>query len=67
LNSFLISDRFWTNIIMNFVIKLFESRAFNAILIIMNRLAKMHHYISCTTAEEDISIKKIVRLLINYV
>ncbi len=67
LNSLFISDRSWTNITMNFVIELFNSKNFNVILMIVDRLTKMHHYIFCTTTEEDISAKKIARLLISYV
>ncbi len=33
----------------------------------INRLTKMHHYISCTTTEKDINAEKTVRLLINHV
>jgi hypothetical protein len=54
------------NIIMNFVIELSENKEFNAILMMINRLTKIHHYISCTTTEEDINVEKIVRLLINH-
>jgi hypothetical protein len=67
LNSLSISKRSWMNITMNFVIELLESKDFNAILIIINRLTKMHHYISCTAAEKEINAKKIARLLINHV
>ncbi len=67
LNSLFIADRSWTDIIMNFVIELFESKEFNAILMIVDRLTKMHHYIFCMTTEEDINAEKIARLLINHV
>jgi hypothetical protein len=52
---------------MNFVIELSESRDFNAILMIINRLTKIHHYISCIATKKRINAKKIARLLINYV
>jgi hypothetical protein len=67
LNSLSISKRSWMNITMNFVIELLESKDFNAILMIINRLTKMHHYISCTTAEEKTNAEEIARLLINHV
>jgi hypothetical protein len=67
LNLLSISNRSWTNIIMNFVIELFESKNFNAILMMIDRLTKWHHYISCTTTEESISVEKTTRLLINHV
>jgi hypothetical protein len=49
------------------VIELFESKDFNAILMIINRLTKMHHYVSCTAAEEETNAEEIARLLINHV
>jgi hypothetical protein len=67
LNFLFISDRSWTNIIMNFVTELSKSKDFNAIMMIINRLTKIHHYISCTTAEEDTNAEKIARLLISHV
>ncbi len=42
-------------------------RKFNAILMIIDWLTKMHHYIFCITTKEDINAEKIVRLLINHV
>jgi hypothetical protein len=67
LNSLSISKRSWMNITMNFVIELLENKNFNAILMIVNRLTKMHHYIFCIAAKERINAKKIARLLINHV
>ncbi len=67
LNSLSISDRSWTNIIMNFVIELFESKDFSAILMIIDKLIKMHHYISCLVEENEIIAEKTIRLLINHV
>jgi hypothetical protein len=67
LNLLFISDRSRTNITMNFVIELFESKNFNVILIMINRLTKMHHYISCITTEKSTSAEKTARLLINQV
>jgi hypothetical protein len=43
LNLLFISDRSWTNIIIDFVTELSESKDFNAILMIVDRLTKMHH------------------------
>jgi hypothetical protein len=67
LNLLLISDRSWTDITMNFVIELFDNKEFNAILMIIDRLTKMHHYISCVAAEDDIDAEEIARLLISHV
>jgi hypothetical protein len=67
LNSLSISNRSWMNIIMNFVIELSKSKKFNAILMIVNRLTKMHHYISCVAEKDETIAEKTARLLINYV
>jgi hypothetical protein len=66
LNFLSISNRSWTNIIMNFVIELSKIKNdFNAILMIINRLTKMHHYVSCAIEEEETFVEKTTRLLIN--
>ncbi len=52
---------------MNFVTELLMSNEFNVILMIVDRLIKMRHYILCTTEEEDTSAEKTIRLLINHV
>ncbi len=67
LNSLLILNRSWINIIMNFVIELFESKSFNVILMIINRLTKMHYYIFCIAEKDETTAEKTIRLLINYV
>jgi hypothetical protein len=67
LNSLSMFDRLWTDIILEFVTELFDSRDYNAILMIVNRLSKMHHYIFCTIDENEITIEKIVNLLIQHV
>jgi hypothetical protein len=68
LNSLSISNRSWTNIIMNFVIELSKIKdEFNAILMIINRLIKMHHYVLCTVEENDTSAEETAELLINNV
>jgi hypothetical protein len=67
LNSLSISDRLWTNVIMNFVIELSKNKDCNTILMMINRLTKMHHYISCATTKEDISVEETTRFLINHV
>ncbi len=68
LNLLSISDRSWTDIIMNFVIELSKIKnESNAILMIVDRLIKMHHYVSCTTEEDDTSAKETAKLLITHV
>ncbi len=68
LNSLSISNRSWTNIIMNFVIELLKIKNdFNAILMIINRFIKMHHYVFCTIEENDTFAEKTIKLLIKHV
>ncbi len=68
LNSLSISDRSWTNIIMNFVIELSKIKNdFNVILMIIDRLTKMHHYVSCVIEKEETSVEETTRLLINQI
>jgi hypothetical protein len=43
------------------------SNEFNVILMIIDRLIKMRHYIFCTTKKEDTSVEETARLLINHV
>jgi hypothetical protein len=67
LNSLSMSNRSWTDITFDFVTKLLDNKDYNAILMIVDRLSKMHHYISCTTDENETTIEKIVKLLIQHV
>jgi hypothetical protein len=67
LNLLLISNRSWTNIIMNFVIELYDNNDFNVILMMIDRLIKMHHYVSCIAEEDETSAEKTIKLLINHV
>jgi hypothetical protein len=68
LNSLSISNRSWTDIIMNLVIELSKIKNdFNAILMIIDRLIKMHHYVFCTAEENDTFAEKTTKLLIKHV
>jgi hypothetical protein len=67
LNSLSIFDRSWTNIILDFVIELFDSREYNVILMMINRLSKMHHYISCIIDENSTTAEETTKLLIQHV
>jgi len=49
---------------MNFIIDLFDSSEYNAILMIICRLSKKEHYISCITDDENITVKKTAKMLI---
>jgi hypothetical protein len=67
LNFLFISNRSWTNIIMNFVIELLDNKDFNVILMMINRFIKMHHYVFCIAEKDETSTKETIKLLINHV
>ncbi len=67
LQSLSISEQQWQDIAMNFIINLFDSSKYNAILMIICRLSKERHYISCITENEDITVKKTAEMLIQWV
>jgi hypothetical protein len=67
LNSLLILDRSWIDIILDFVTKLLNSKNYNAILMIIDRLNKIHHYILCTIDEKKTTIEKTIKLFIQHV
>ncbi len=49
---------------MNYIIKLFNLNDNNAILTIIHKLLKKRYYISCFTNNEEITAKKIIKLLL---
>jgi len=62
-----ISEQRWQDITMNFIIDLSDSSEYSAILMIICRLSKERHYISCITDDEDITVKKTAEMLIQWV
>ncbi len=67
LQSLLISEQRWQDIAMNFIIDLSDSSEYNAILMIICRLSKERHYISCIIDDEDITVKKTAEMLIQWI
>ncbi len=67
LQSLSISEQRWQDIAMNFIINLFDSSEYNAILTIICKLLKERHYISCITDDEDITVEKTAEMLIQWV
>ncbi len=67
LQSLSISEQQWQDITINFIIDLFDSSEYNAILTIICRLSKERHYISCITDDEDITVEKTAEMLIQWV
>jgi hypothetical protein len=64
LNSLSMLERSWIDIILDFVIDLFDSREYNVILMMIDRLSKMHHYIACIINENETTTKKTIKLII---
>ncbi len=67
LNSLSMFDKSWIDIILDFVTKLFNNKNYNAVLMIIDRLSKMHYYIFCTIDENKTTIEKTIKLLIQHV
>ena len=68
LNSLSIFKQNWQNIFLNFVVEFFRcSERFNFILMIIDKLSKKRHYISCDTENDDITAEIIVKMLIHNV
>ncbi len=62
-----ISEQRWQNIVMNFIIDLFDLYNYNAILTVICRLLKERHYISCITDDEGIAVEKTAEMLLQWV
>ncbi len=67
LQSLSISEQQWQDIVMNFIINLFDSSKYNAILTIICKLLKERHYISCIIDDENITVEKTAEMLIQWV
>lgn len=62
-----ISERPWTDISLDFVTGLPDSKGFDTILMIVDRFSKMHHYIPCIAKEEGTTAEETAKLLIQNV
>ncbi len=67
LQSLLILKQWWQNIVMNFIVDLFDSYDYNVILTVICRLSKERHYISCIIDDKDIIVKKTAEMLFQWV
>ncbi len=67
LSSLSMLERSWIDITLDFVTSLLDSREYNVILMMIDRLSKMHHYISCIIDENETTTKKTAKLLIRHV
>ena len=57
----------WIDISMNFITKLFDAYDYNVIYTIIDRFNKKRHYVFCATEDENINVKIIARIFIQYV
>ncbi len=67
LHSLLIFEQRWQDIIMNFIIDLFNLYDYNTILTVICRLSKKRHYISCITDDENITVERTAEMLIQWI
>ncbi len=64
LQSLLILQQRWQDIVMNFITELFLSKNYNVICMIICRLFKEHHYVFCHWRDDDISIEETVWIML---
>ncbi len=64
LQSLLISQQRWQDIVMNFITELFLSKNYNVICMIICRLFKERHYVFCHWEDNDISIEETVWIML---
>ncbi len=67
LHFLLILKQQWKNIVMNFIINLFSLKDKNIILIMICKLLKKWHYISCFTDDEKITAEKTAELMLQWI
>jgi hypothetical protein len=67
LNLLSMLKRSWIDITLDFVIDLLDSREYNVILMMIDRLSKMHHYIVCIIDENETTTEKTIKKLIQHV
>ncbi len=63
-HSFLISQKRWKDIAMNFIIELSLSEDYNIICTIICYLIKEHHYVFCHWENDDISVEETIWIML---
>ncbi len=63
-HSFLISQKRWKDIVMNFIIELSLSENYNIICTIIYHLIKECHYVFCHWEDNDISVKEMIWIML---
>ena len=59
-----IPQQHWQDIVINFITDLFMSENYNTICIIIDRLLKKKHYISCHSEDQKTSVKKVIKIML---
>jgi len=67
LKSLSISEQRWQDISLNFIIDLLKNDESNAILTVIDRLSKKHHYILCWSDDKETFAEQTVKLLLIWV
>ena len=65
--SLSIFNQRWIDILINFIIELFDFKNNNVICIIIDRLIKKRHYVFCVIDDDDLIIEICVKILLHYV
>ena len=65
LKPLLIPTRLWTDVTLDFIIKLPHSNGYNAVLMVIDRITKKRQYIPYTTDKNSIIAKTTAYLLLN--
>ena len=52
---------------MNFIVGLLQSKEYNVIFVVVNRLIKKRHYILYTITDEDISVEYTAKILVDHI
>ncbi len=63
-HSFLISQKRWKDIAMNFITELSLSEDYNVICIIICRFIKERHYVFCHWKDNDISVEEMIWIML---
>ncbi len=67
LKSLSISEQWWQDISLNFIIDLLKSDESNAILTVIDRLSKERHHILCWSDDEETFVEQTVKLLLIWI
>ena len=62
-----IPQKRWQDIFMNFIVGLSQSKEYNVIFVVVNRLTKKRYYISYTVTDEGTSAEYTAKMLVNHI